>query len=712
MKEGGKLIAEQNKKMDSVLKEVPARTAHVYRGIWARYEAWCVKRGQEIQLRFQNVIRFMVEEIVGKEDVDTVSEGLKWIARGQGVDDEERKKMEAYLNEMTKVCKYDGLGDRRVLEKISINMWNPGKDSLQSKHFKTCQDKLKFLVDFQWKFVTNLSFEERSMVSVRDLRVVDDEKRGVAAIMYNAGSEGPAFMMQANFESPFVCPVFAMAVYYFLRFHGVKKLYKGDGYWLLEEQGHVPVIRAKALDQYPRELTLGNWYPVCFKYCELPYTKKEWFQVNVDKPRFLIPLEGLADDEWFTCGVPNFFIETMNGVKLGGCPNMGIDLFPTDLPPEFQPLFHLLNKVLVRNLPILYNIFPNHDIFIDPTLKTPQMIAYLTKSIDMDSYYDILQHLVDSKSNLHHLGIPGSVSLPLANLNENGSDTIDQLKSELQKLVRMQTSKAFSQLIVVLSEIFHKLEFKRSNKQFVLDLLNSCRKDVDSVIKSTTTTATTIENEISHEEISVKDRDLAPSSSLQPLQKKRKYYEEEESSDEESLEELTQLVNQLITRQFNENLQQQTDRIIEAVEPMVKKMVHEEISNVLAGASSPTINTRDSDSNESSIFPSNNSIGFQMSAKCNDIESIILEWFTPNPDCVHNMNKRFGNKWRKTEPNFSLYKLRKPIVQYYIHLINEVKMDKFGAFKKLESLLQSQGSIEALSNHLDIQKSTNYINVT
>lgn len=101
-----------------------------------------------------------------------------------------------------------------------------------------------------------------------------------------------------------------------------------------------------------------------------------------------------------------------------------------------------------------------------------------------------------------------------------------------------------------------------------------------------------------------------------------------------------------------------------------------------------------------------------MNPDCSDIKSIILEWFTPNRECVHSMNKKYGNKWRLTEPNLSLYRIRKPIVQYYIHLINVENLNKFDALNKLEAVLEKHHSVPLLSSFLEKAKKNGYASVT
>lgn len=707
--------------MESLVKELPTRTAHLYRSLWQRYVLWVEREekqhgngnsddndndndndnGQRVpgKLSVALVVGFLLSDVDLAKDGQAVSDAMVWFARAFKF--AEIARLQEWMRLVTKVVSFDPHQNQFLLDKLSINLWNPATETLQSKHFKNCQDKLKLLLDFQWKFKTNLSFEQRAAISLSDLRVTTE---GPCSIYHY---QDPSFVLIPDFHSPFTCPVFTMAVYYYLRFHGVKKYYKGDGFNILSELDHVPIVRGKSLDQYPRELTLGNWYPVFFKYCQLPYTKKDWFQVNHEWPQFPSShLDSLPDLDLFA-GTPTVFVTKMNRTVFHECPDVDIALFPNDIPDHFKPIFHLLNSVLVRNLPLLYQVFPEHDIFLDPELKTPQCIAYLAGTFEFDPQKEILSLLVDKKNESSHRTNAVDVNVTKIEpngslnheLNNNSGFSPDEFKSQMQQLIQLQTSASFSQMINVFLEIFNRLEFKRSNKQFVIDLLNSCKKNINQQIKNTT--LSDAQSQWEQDESNVEN-----ASFFEPKLKKHKPNYEEELSDEENIEELTQLVNQVITRQFNENLQQQTDRIISTIQPTLRQMVHEEVAQFLNGSSN---NTAPNTSNETHELQMET---FQMDANSNDIQSIILEWFTPNPECVHTMNKKHGNAWRLNEPNRSLYKMKKPIVQYYIHLINVAKFDKFEAFKRLELLLLEHKSIELLSNYLDSKKGQNYANVT
>ncbi|CDO94265.1 unnamed protein product [Kluyveromyces dobzhanskii CBS 2104] len=746
-------------RLESLLKELPTRTAHLYRSIWHRYTQWLETIPEvdtsdvKLTLSQKWVIKYIISHGDLANDPLPTCDAMIWFARALGLEDSEVLELQQWLHGLVKLLEFDYSNVNGFLEKISINLWNPNTDSLQSKHFKTCQDKLKLLLDFQWKFSTNISFEDRTTVSLRDLRCVMDSENGKCGL---AHPRNPSFVLIPNFQSPFTCPVFTMAVYYYLRFHGVKKYYKGDGYQIIFSQfEHVPIIRGKSLDQYPRELTLGNWYPTIFKYCQLPYTKKNWFQVNPGWPQFPnstdrqsvdSALEGhLAEsDSLNTIGVPDFYIERLNRTKFEPCPQVQIRLFPTDLPSDVQPIFDLLNSVLVFNLPLLYRVFPTHDIFLDPSLKTPQNLGFITGTLPLDIKLQehLLAQIIDKNGAVAEL-VPGMIKTdhneyavaPLGTTFEAGESQVafEEVRSELGKLIRLQTSTAFSQLITVLLEIFQRLDFKRSNKQFVLELLQSCRTDVkhgimnaNSVVPDSAAQNSADENSddegVNHRgkkgpyDAIAYNSDEDSESEYEPSMKRSKpNYVEEPLSEDENMEELAQMVNQLITRKFNENLEQQTDRIISSIQPTLREMVRAEVAealNTCVRDATPisSANKKSCDENYQNSSPLEYS--FEMSEDCSNIQSIILEWFTPNPECVHSMNKKYGNKWRLSDPNRKLYKQRKPIVQYYIHLINTEKLDKFDAFNKLESILERYQSIEDLSSFLDSSKKTGYVSVT
>ena len=734
-------------KLDSLLKELPTRTAHLYRSIWHKYTEWLKTMpdltGADLKLFLSQ--KYIVKYIASHDDIAKdplpTCDAMIWFSRALDIENNDVLVLQQRLYGLVKLLEFDYSNVIAILQKISINLWNPSTDSLQSKHFKTCQDKLKLLLDFQWKFNTNVSFEDRTTVSLKDLQCILDDENGKCGL---AHSSKPNFVLVPNFQSPFTCPIFTMAVYYYLRFHGVKKYYKGDGYQILSQLEHIPIIRGKSLDQYPRELTLGNWYPTIFKYCQLPYTKKHWFQVNQEWPQFPDFSDSsentstLAEsDSENTIGIPDFYIEKMNRTKLQPCPQVHVHLFPTDLPPDIQAVFDLLNSVLVTSLPLLYRVFPTHDIFLDPSLKTPQNIAFLTGTLplDIESQEHLLAQLIDKTGTVSEL-VPNPVKIdqnehtltPIGtSLSQTDIPMLDQLKTELQKLIQLQTSTGFSQLITVLLEIFQRLDFKKSNKQFVIDLLQSCRKDMRNKLMDPCSLSTNFADELSDDENEKGNKTGAiydpetdngneeSVSDYEPSFKKSKpNYTEEPLSDDENMEEVAQLVNQLITRKFNENLEQQTDRIISSIQPTLRDMVRTEVADALnlslREASRDSVNKKNSDENFQNYSLTEDH--FEMNPDCSDIKSIILEWFTPNRECVHSMNKKYGNKWRLTEPNLSLYRIRKPIVQYYIHLINVENLNKFDALNKLEAVLEKHHSVPLLSSFLENAKKNGHASVT
>lgn len=94
---------------------------------------------------------------------------------------------------------------------------------------------------------------------------------------------------------------------------------------------------------------------------------------------------------------------------------------------------------------------------------------------------------------------------------------------------------------------------------------------------------------------------------------------------------------------------------------------------------------------------------FMLDSSIDTIEGIILEWFTPTPkygnQCVHSMNKSGNKSWRANCE--TLYKERKAIVEFYIHLVNHENLDRYKAVDICEKIRdQNEGSFSRLAKFL------------
>lgn len=262
------------------------------------------------------------------------------------------------------------------LHKISVNLWNPHTASLNDKFFKTGLEKLRFLVDFHFQHYGRLSFGERSTVSLGSLST--DRTTNALVYTFKTLSSVTEYVPDAQphvtsykpialipEENVFLCPLVSLAAYFYLRFYGVPKGYKGDGFPDLasakqhggdssaggdrdeddgddeeeedddddEKDNHLvsnlaswqslPVLRGKSMTKYPREETLSNYYSTAFRYCHVAYKKREYFQ----KPNKLPIFPDWTSDDWSDwCKVVKTFKKPHQWVA---------ELFPSNIGLDF-----------------------------------------------------------------------------------------------------------------------------------------------------------------------------------------------------------------------------------------------------------------------------------------------------------------------------------------------------------------------------------------
>ena len=96
---------------------------------------------------------------------------------------------------------------------------------------------------------------------------------------------------------------------------------------------------------------------------------------------------------------------------------------------------------------------------------------------------------------------------------------------------------------------------------------------------------------------------------------------------------------------------------------------------------------------------------FELDPSIDSVESVILEWFTPNPlmnnESVQTMNKKYGRSWRFGFE--TLYKQRKLIVELYVYLVNKERLDRYRALEVCNTLRQDK-SIREFSKSLKAWK--------
>ena len=134
-----------------------------------------------------------------------------------------------------------------------------------------------------------------------------------------------------------------------------------------------------------------------------------------------------------------------------------------------------------------------------------------------------------------------------------------------------------------------------------------------------------------------------------------------------------------------------------------KKIIQESKFTIKNTDSILTSNDSHSTPKRTTLTPEQQRQFFSMNENITDIDDVILEWFTPNPNmgnqCVHSMNKTHDKSWR-TEFE-SLYKQRKQIVEFYVYLINTVKYDRYKAIDVCNEIMEK--------NHLSIKELSKFL---
>ncbi|CAI4063605.1 hypothetical protein SUVZ_07G3710 [Saccharomyces uvarum] len=314
------------------------------------------------------------------------------------------------------------------LLKVSLNLWNPQTNHLSEKFFKTCSEKLRFLVDFQFRSYLNLSFEERSEIRFGSLKVGHTDKDSIVYHKTTHSKENKDIPSHHQLvallpqDCPFICPQTTLAAYLYLRFYGIPSVSKGDGFPNLndDEDGSLlqdlPILRGKSLTTYPKEETFSNYYTTVFRYCHLPYKRREYFKKSNlvyptwDENLFENFFDEKAHGNWleqpeafaFPDRIPFDFKRVMNFKSpytsyskpsdkdpLSPPKDLLVQIFPeideykrhgyNDLSQDAKEFLELMEKLrerLLNNLPWIFKYFPNHDIFQDPIFGNSDFQSY------------------------------------------------------------------------------------------------------------------------------------------------------------------------------------------------------------------------------------------------------------------------------------------------------------------------------------------------
>lgn len=723
----------------SLVDSLSPRTAHQYRSYCKRYVGWLVERGllesepdelvhyHSLPLNNALVHWHLIETAQALPSLRKAISSLKFLSKlcavngGAGSFSETARAGEGggaqtaldgkCLEQLIKLhelsaghdnergeCGERGegsaLGDlATTLAQVSGHVWST-HSPLPEKYFRNGLERLRFLVDFQWRAYSRLSYEQRRQLRLADLHVTEkgvtfDIQTNSTSLILAGGGGGAmhqpvALLPQRN---PLVCPLVSLAAYLFLRFRdgGFPRLQEAAGSWL-----EMPLIRGKSALDYPREETLGHYYSAVFRQCHVAYKRRDWFgRSALEFPRWrsaefeFLSAHAAALQEAFPDHVASDYREALNlhpaAVTWEGLPEqLVVQLFPEveeyrrqgGLSPAAERFLQLvdgLRRWLLRALPLLYRLFPEHDLFQSGPLNSQEFRAWLQ-----------LQELPLTSAELQALQVPSAADAGTQSAAPAGVAGAGLPAEETFRLVQHQTLSNFDVLLSLLSGIFDKLEMKKSSREYAVHQLARVRDTLRERIQR------------SRPDDHVKEESRAGSGSDLG----------DDDGDDDA--ELQQMVAELVGHQV-EALEARLEARLAQMEARLEARMEARLSHVRENKRPAEPEAVES---------------FSLDPALESIEDVVLEWFTPNPrmggQCVHSMNKS-GSAWRQgCEP---LYRQRKAIVELYIHLVNKRGMDRFEAVAFCERLRgggdlhelaetlrewkKSHGSFDGLGSHPD-----------
>lgn len=801
--------AQVRKLVDSV----SPRTAHQYKSYGDAYIRWVRETGlleqqgegellyADLPLSARLVHWFLIDTLVKGKDEEEDEEGfkiptlkkivssLKFLHRLCAIHGNKCSLDDKYLEGIIKLhSNWANVRSQRQttlpVVKVSLNLWSPHTENLSEKFFKTSLEKLRFLVDFHFRVYTNLSYEQRSKVKLAQLRggadvLAMDHKvwSSLQVYMPNSARQVKSHMpISVRSQAlPFLCPLTSLAAYLYLRFYGVSSATKGDGFpdLLASEQDdlfwqELPLIRGKSLLDYPREETLSNYYSAVFRYCHLPYKRREYFnKSDLEYPTWsdqsfteFFSKYPSSKQTAFQHEVPLDYDRILNFKslnearasedKLSTVPDsLLVQMFPevehykrkiNELSPEakvfLQTMEHLRRRLLYH-LPWIHEVFPQHDLFKDPIFQNSDFQSYFRQVVgttwgnghlpfnvlpgfdrlDKREFESLLME--PSEPTAEEPVVSKEVAKVPASLL--GSE---EIMDKTYQFVQYQTLTNFQILLSLLSRIFDRLEMKKSSREFMihqLDLLHdTLRKNINVSKPQDVSDYIKKEERLAHEEHETAETEKKSGhhgNGLLAIDDSNSEEDGDEEGGENMQEELKFMINELVGERVRSTVKQQMEHWETRIQDMVKDTVREEVRKRLAdheelaskrprlSSTPPVANNDYTSSNAARLDNEEASKGFEMSSDLDSVEAVILEWFTPNPkmndQCVHSMNKLHGKDWRSSFER--LYKERKIIVEFYIHLVNQLGVNRYKAVEICEILRrsnESDGSLASLAKLL------------
>ncbi|SCU88468.1 LANO_0D02190g1_1 [Lachancea nothofagi CBS 11611] len=402
---------------------------------------------------------------------------------------------------------------------------------------------------------------------------------------------------------------------------------------------------------------------------------------------------------------------------------------------HFLAVMELLRYSLVAALPLIKHFFPEHDLFRDSMFQSAEFQGFCQQKIEELRAKDQLEIYQPESLGFNNNEFepfsqsqPATVNsqkshieLPPANTDTESLHTY--LRDQTFRMVQYQTATNFHLLLQSLSRVFEKLETKKSNREFILHQLGSLEQTLQDRISKTSP------DDIKKEDDS---KGLSSSDTMDPTKPETvpknasrnpaaldsdaeddDDYKEDDEQDEDADDvdpnlqnELQTLVSQVMDVKFQNALESHTKQLETHVHGLIAAQVKEEVRKQLThlikqDSQSPTPQPLEQLAppkrlREDSEPPLQSSeMQFGMTPQLESIEDVVLEWFTPNPDqgneCVHTMNRKYGKGWRtESSDTMSLYKQRKVIVEFYICLVNQRRMDRYKAVAVCENLRGSE----------------------
>lgn len=736
---------DRETQLRKLVDSVSPRTAHQYKSYGDRFIRWLRDTGllgkdevgdellyRDLPFSSHLVHWFLIETVfkVKSEDHDDEDDSkvstlkknissLKFLHKLCAIHGNRSALDEKYLENVVKLHS-NWVSTRRLKQtslpvvKISLNLWNCYTETLSEKYFKTCLEKLRFLVDFHFRVYTNLSYDQRSKIKLSDLHSVAND-RGAISMDQKTWSSLQAYLpdsspqlrshmpMALRSQSlPFLCPLTSLAAYLYLRFYGISSVTKGDGFPDLQSSDadphswiDLPLIRGKSLSDYPREETLSNYYSTVFRYCHLPYKRREYF--NKSALEYPVLSNQVFNDFFhdisrakssaFPSNVPFDFYQIMNFrspyqgkeeiVEEPELPQgLLVQIFPeieqykrkydelsTDAK-QFLQLMELLRERFLVNLPWIYSFFPQHDLFKDPIFQNADFQSYFHKVIgnnlgnssnsvpfdvlpgferlSQNTLQDLLMEPLKGESENNMVQVSANASPPPAGLG------VDEVMGKTYQFVQFQTLTNFQMLLSFLSSIFDKLEMKKSSREFMIHQLNllqdtikeninvSKPRDVEEYMKK--------EEQVTNEEL---DKDLrAPKRNNGLLNMDDSVHEDEsdegDANGDEMHDELKFMVNELVGDRVRSTVKLQMEQWETKIQDMITKTVKDEIAKAMPQDGEPSrkrprLSTTPSLTNNQSTSSiaapmEDRQETFKLNTDLTTVEEVILEWFTPNPD--------------------------------------------------------------------------------